>query len=156
MNTLTTKDKVNIIYNYMHGNSIEGYSKKEVQQCLKSYRVDFGDPRGTKKNLESFVIAKDCGYRKDFNDYCYDNNLADGRKTRNGKKEVANSTASQLFDIGLMALFNYCALVSYSAEKFFLPLLAVQIIVWKKLGRRKGLIFAVLFCIIFCQIAYRI
>ncbi len=156
MNKLTTKDKVNIIYNFIHGNSNEQYSKEEVQWCLKTYKVKYGDPRGTKKNLEPFVIAKDRGYRKDFNDYCYDNNLADGRKTRNGKKESENSKSAQLLDIGLMVVFNYCALFAYNAQNFFLPLLIIQIVVWKKLGRRKGLIFAAVFCILFCQIAYRI
>lgn len=155
MRTLNINDKVSIIYNASHGKSNDAYSSAEVKTCLRKYKVSYHDPRATKKNLQKFVAAKDNGYRKDFNDYCFGNNLADGRKTRNGKKEWNNSLKEQVIVLCFLAFFNWMALEAYGM-KILLPLvLGGEYAIWKLLGRRKGIIGAIVFFIVFCQIAYR-
>lgn len=155
MSDLSLKEKVDIVYNASHGKPNDMHSKSEVTKCTRKYVVPYKDTRATKKNIEQFIRQKDNGFRKDFNDFCYEKNLADGRKTRNGKKEYENSLHAQLIQICALLFVNYCALVTYDAKQFLPFLIVVQLVIWKVLGRRKGIIGAVIFLIVFCQIAYR-
>lgn len=146
-------DKVNIVYNISHGLSNSDYSKSEINSC-KKYRVSYGDSRATKKNITLFIKAKDLGYKKDFDDYCKDNNYADGRKNRNGKDAWENDWRSHGLEIGLMCFVLFCALEDYGNMILFLPLVALVIIIWKVLGKRRALIFSFLFFIAYCYFSY--
>ena len=97
MRTLNINDKVSIIYNASHGKSNDAYSSAEVKTCLRKYKVTYHDPRATKKNLQKFVAAKDNGYRKDFNDYCFDNNLIEEKREMEKENGTIRSKSRLLY-----------------------------------------------------------
>lgn len=146
-------DKVNIVYNKSHGLSNSNYSKLDISLC-KKYRVSYNDKRATKKNIESFIRAKDSGYSKDFNDFCYENDFSDGRKTRNGKKAWENNWRNHTLEIGAMCFILFCALQAYNSMALFLPLVLVVVVLWKLFGKRRALLLSFIFFIVFCYFKY--
>lgn len=142
-------DKINIVYNLSHGLSNSEYSKSDINSC-KKYRVPYNDSRATKKNITSFIKAKDSGYRKEFDDYCKDNNYADSRKNRNGKDAWENDWRSHGLKVGLMCFILFFALEDCGKTILFLPLVALVILIWKFLGKRRALLFSFLLCIAYC------
>lgn len=118
-------------------------------------KMHYTDSRATKKNLRAYYRAKENGYTKQFNDYCYEHNLGDGRKMRNGKSPDENHWTSHILPVLFFAFIVWCALYYYGSTALFIPVCIVSLIIRKVLGTRRtvGLLFVIF--IVYCIISYR-
>lgn len=119
--------KVEIVYSLARrGNINARFSAKDVKYCQRHYPIGVDDTsRATKKNIEAYVRARDSGYRKEFNDFCYERGLVDKRKHRDGVD--FQNKGSEQWSFTVLLVIILCVAAVYYHEPGWVPIIVIGV-----------------------------